>query len=137
DRGVWVSEMPINNLRWRISETVRRSLFRTDEKHPLRRAYQLIRTIPGVRLLWRTIDARTPTNAAFERHVLGGGVFGPTTEHAPASLPPVVSFDDPDFFSNLISRIEACEPRDQSRTDTVVLINNGLSAGGAERQIVN
>lgn len=129
--------MPINSLRWRISETVRRALFRADEKHPLRRAYQLIRTIPGIRPLWRTIDARAPTNAAFERHVLGGGVFGPTADHDPASLPPVVPFDDPDFFSNLIARIEACEPRDRSRTDTVVLVNNGLSAGGAERQIVN
>jgi glycosyltransferase involved in cell wall biosynthesis len=129
--------MAANNLRWRISEAVRRTLFRIDEKHPLRRIYSVVREIPGVRQVWRTIDTRRPTAAAFAKHVSRGAVFGPSAPHDPAALPPVVPFEDPKFFPNLIARIRACEPRPESRNDTVVLVNNGLSAGGAERQIVN
>jgi glycosyltransferase involved in cell wall biosynthesis len=129
--------MAANNFRWRISEAVRRTLFRTDEKHPLRRVYTVVRSIPGVRQLWRTIDTRRPTDAAFAKLVAQGAVFGQSASHDPAALPPVVSFEDSDFFPNLIARIRSCEPRPRSRNDTVVLVNNGLSAGGAERQIVN
>ncbi|MEZ6030005.1 MAG: glycosyltransferase [Hyphomonadaceae bacterium] len=129
--------MQLNNIRWRLSEAVRRTLFHTDDKHPLRHLYRVVRAVPGVRLLWRTIDARNPTDAAFERHVSAGGIFGPSEPHDPETLPPVVAFDDPDFFRNLIARIKTCEPRLRTGSDTIVLINNGLSAGGAERQIIN
>jgi glycosyltransferase involved in cell wall biosynthesis len=128
--------MSANNIRWRISEAVRRKLFRVDEKHPLRRLHRIVRTVPGVTQVWRAIDKRRPTARAFAKHVSGGGVFGPAAPHDPVSLPPVVPFDHPDFFSNLIARIAACEPRPEAATDTIVLVNNGLSAGGAERQIV-
>lgn len=129
--------MSANNIRWRISEAVRRTLFRIDDKHPLRRLYRIVRAIPGVTQMWRAIDTRRPTEKAFAQHVAGGGVFGPAASHDAASLPPIVPFDHPDFFLSLIARIAACEPRPEAASDTVVLINNGLSAGGAERQIVS
>jgi len=128
--------MSANNIRWRISEAVRRGLFRVDEKHPLRRLHRIVRAVPGVTQVWRAIDRRGPTPRAFAEYVSGGGLFGPAAPHDPVSLPPVVPFEDPDFFSNLIARIAACEPRPEVATDTIVLVNNGLSAGGAERQIV-
>lgn len=129
--------MSVNNFRWRISEAIRRAMFRTHENAPLRRIYNVVRTVPGVRHLWRAIDARNPTDAAFARHVAGGGVFGPSAPHDSAALPLVVPFEDPQFFRNLIARISACEPRIAPASDSVVLVNNGLSSGGAERQIVN
>ena len=129
--------MSANNIRWRISEAVRRKLFRVDENHPLRRLYRIVRAVPGVTQVWRAIDRRRPTARAFAKYVSGGGSFGADAPHDPACLPPVVPFEHPDFFSNLIARIAACEPRPETATDTIVLINNGLSAGGAERQIVN
>jgi glycosyltransferase involved in cell wall biosynthesis len=129
--------MSASNFRWRISEAVRRTLFRTGENHPLRRIYNIVRTVPGVRVLWRAIDARRPTETGFAKLVSGGAVFGPSAPHDAASLPAVVAFDDPKFFPNLIARIRACEPHAGRHDDTVVLVNNGLSAGGAERQIVN
>jgi glycosyltransferase involved in cell wall biosynthesis len=129
--------MSANSIRWRISEAVRRKLFRLDENHPLGRLYRILRAVPGVTQVWRLIDRRRPTARAFAKYVSGGGSFGPDAPHDPACLPPVVPFEHPDFFSNLIARIVACEPRPETATDTIVLVNNGLSAGGAERQIVS
>jgi glycosyltransferase involved in cell wall biosynthesis len=129
--------MPTHSLRWRITEAIRRELLSTSENHPVRRAYAFVRQIPGVRQIWRLVDTGPiPPPAAFRIYVKRRGVFGDSTTHDPDSLPPIVSFDDEAFFPNLIKRIEACEPKTPP-ADSVVLINNGLSAGGAERQIVN
>lgn len=129
--------MSVNNFRWQISEAVRLQLFRVGEHHPLRRLYRIVRAVPGVTHVWRAIDRPRPTASALAEYVSGGGLFGPAVPHDPCSLPPVVPFEHPDFFSNLIARITTCEPRPETTTDTIVLVNNGLSAGGAERQIVS
>ena len=129
--------MSANNIRWRVSEAVRRTLFRTGKKHPLRRIYNIVRAVPGVRQVWRAIDTRRPSAKSFAQHIARGGLFGPSAPHDAASLPPVVPFEHPAFFTNLIARISACEPRPVRATEVVALVNNGLSAGGAERQIVN
>ncbi|HVY88751.1 MAG TPA: glycosyltransferase [Hyphomonadaceae bacterium] len=110
---------------------------RTTDNHPLRRAYHVVRRLPGVSNAWRKIDTGAiPDEAEFVRYVERKGQFGPSADHDPGVLPPVVDFDSEDFFPNLLARIAACEPTPQAG-DAIVLINNGLSAGGAERQIVN
>jgi len=129
--------MPRPPLRQRITGFVRLALYRSDGDHPLRRAYGMVRSIPGVRQIWRLVDTGAVSfPKSIEDYVERGGVFGPGLGPR-RELPPIVDFDDPTFFANLFARIEACEPPPEGHDDTIVLVNNGLSAGGAERQIVN
>lgn len=126
------------SFRRTITDFVRLGLYRSAADHPLRRAYGMVRSLPGVRQIWRSIDAGAIAfPETIDSYIARGGFFGSGTAPAGHAHPPVVAFDHADFFSNLIERIEACEPRCSASDTNIVLVNNGLSAGGAERQIVH
>jgi glycosyltransferase involved in cell wall biosynthesis len=89
-----------------------------------------------VNRLWRLVDeGATGPWTDPQRYAREGGVFhrGRPVSH---NLPPPSSFEDPEFFSRLIERITACEAPPEPAEDRVVLVNNGLCSGGAERQIL-
>jgi glycosyltransferase involved in cell wall biosynthesis len=130
--------MPENTLRWNISHQVRRALLGSTDDALLRRAYRLARKIPGVRQTWKLIGGHRYFDwVKVDLYVAQGGAFGGNRSLDNAASVPVVDFDSESFFPNLIERIRLCEPRLPEVTSTIVLINNGLSAGGAERQIMN
>lgn len=102
------------------------------------RVYHLVRKFPGVRQVWRLVDLtghQVWTNVP--GYATRGGLFGRNMAQKGAKLPPEVEFEDKAYFSNLLARIAICEPRLDSVSRSIVLVNNGLSAGGAERQIIN
>lgn len=130
--GISVIVAPLDKTRWALQQSVRRLLLSTGERGMARRAYRALRAFPPVRALWRL--AAGEALGAWqdpEAYVRAGGVFEPTTE-TPTSAAP--RFEDPAFYGVLLSRIRAM-PR-EAGAGPVVLVNNGLSAGGAERQIV-
>lgn len=98
----------------------------------LRKLYFAARGVPGVRRLWRSIspDDNWRDVEAYAKAQGRFAVAGP----APAGELP--RFESDRYFPTLLSRI--CEARGTAPSipGRIVLINNGLSAGGAERQIV-
>jgi glycosyltransferase involved in cell wall biosynthesis len=90
-----------------------------------------------VRLAWRLLahgDAAGWRDTA--RYAAAGGNFAPGREGRATLAPLAAGFDDCDFFDLLLQRIEMCEPWFEPVAGRVVLVNNGLSAGGAERQVL-
>ena len=130
--------MAFDAVRWRIAQAVRRSLLATSETHTIRRAYLWLRASHLVQYLWRLIDRDGDADwLATERYAASGGIFAESAnvkvKTAAASL---VSIESETFYDDLLARIATHEPRDAPVPRRAVLINNGLSAGGAERQIV-
>jgi glycosyltransferase involved in cell wall biosynthesis len=121
--------------RWRLSQAVREALLASRSDSLLISAYRLLRRVPGIGSLWRLIDRSA--HVAWmdpDRYAAAGGLFAAVAPSR-ARLPAPVAFDHPEVFIRLLERIRAC--REPLRPETpVVIVNNGLSAGGAERQIL-
>lgn len=117
--------------RWRFRRLVQSLLLSTTDRSPLRRAYHVIRRAPGVGHLWRSLGGGDAWRdvAAYARR---SGVF----LGAQQGLAKVPSFSDPAYFEALVSAASLALRPTHSPECEVVLVNNGLSAGGAERQIV-
>lgn len=124
--------MGLQSLRWRTIQAVQRRLLASGPDGRLQQAYRALRTAPPVRLAWRLLRGGSSSWLDMATYVAVGGVFanGPGTP----DLSP--SFDDPKFFETLLDRAERSEARYEPSAGRIVLINNGLAAGGAERQIV-
>jgi glycosyltransferase involved in cell wall biosynthesis len=125
--------MAFQRARWKLRESIRELMLRVPEDHLLRRAYGVVRRLPFVRAAWRSLGGHE-TWRDVERYAAAGGTFAGSD--APGDGAPSHTFGDDAYFQNLIDRIHAsplpCEPV----KGRIVLVNNGLSAGGAERQIV-
>jgi glycosyltransferase involved in cell wall biosynthesis len=112
--------MWLQSIRWNISEAVRRTLLSARRDGLLIRAYKLLKSAPGVKWVWRQIER-------------GGRPWQHMDLYTRRTPPP---FEDNAFFDDLLERIRQATPeRKEPETNLCVLINNGLSAGGAERQI--
>lgn len=130
--------MSDRTVRWRLSRYIRHVLLKSGEDSAFKRSYRLARRIPGVRLAWSLIDHNSHRPWwDIQRYVSNGGVFGQSLAPEGRKFPAPVAFENDGLFASLIDRIRACEPPIGEVTDTAVLVNNGLSAGGAERQIIN
>lgn len=110
-------------LLWRAGEKLVHMIGQQPEGHPLRKAVVRIREVPLLRTLWR----RT-----FKREDLSPSRLGNTGQHANALT------GEP-LYRELLQRARksAQERSYKPIPRRVVLVNAGLAAGGAERQIVN
>ena len=128
--------MMFDGLRWRIKTKISGMLLSERPDHPLRRTYAVLRRWPPIQILWKIMAGETVGGwrdvRAYAAH---GRAFAQSATSPPAFGAPR-EFEDPKFFSDLLRRIADCEPVDASPSGPAILINNGLSAGGAERQIV-
>lgn len=134
--------MWLQTLRWRTSAAVRRVLTSGGETSPVFRLYKTVRDVPGFRQLWQQIDrgASTPLHD-MEFYISIRGRFAESEAASPVgdSAPPAFNADN--YFEDLVGRITASSqpaenPAGLDPAGLCVLVNNGLSAGGAERQIV-
>ncbi len=127
--------MRLGNLRWRAQQAVRNVLLGTKPESPARLAYRVLRRVPGVRALWGRVSLRDSQDwHDVAAYAANNGKFAPSAA-APDFGPPL-AYDSPQFFEDLVARIEAHHPAQKTADGPIVLVNNGLSAGGAERQIV-
>lgn len=129
--------MWLHTFRWRTSAAIRRVLTSGGEGSLVFRLYEAARGFPGFRQLWRQIDrgASSPLHDT-QFYVSIGGRFADSDAPVPAEGHAPPEFGADNYFTDLVSRIAASIPSSSNPTGPCVLINNGLSAGGAERQIV-
>lgn len=120
-------------MRTRIALSVRRALLAAGPDSALLATYRSLRSLPLVRLGWRLVDptAEDLSVAAYEKK---GGTFAPSPQ--PAATGPSPELYQPGYFDHLLQAIKRAPARYEPAPRRVVLVNNGLSAGGAERQIV-
>ncbi len=117
-------QLPMHRfLLWRAGEKLVRSISQQPENHPLRKVVRLTKQIPVLRTLWR----RT-----FKREDLSSGMLGngqPSNSGLAAET----------LYKELLQRAResAQSIGYKAIPRRVLLVNAGLAAGGAERQIVN
>ncbi len=127
-----------STVRWQMAQAVRELMLATPPEHPLRRAHAMVRTLPIVRQIWRAVlGGAEPTWMHPDKYAQSGGAFAisasPGNWNMVGRLP---LHNEESFYRDLLMRIDSTIKRDTLASDTIVLINNGLSSGGAERQIV-
>lgn len=110
-------------LLWRAGEKFVRSISDLPESHPSRKLVGFIKGVPGVKMLWRRV---------FKREDFSSSIYS-------SELRSNSGLTDEALYIELLQRAKAS---DQSRNyqaipRRVLLVNAGLAAGGAERQIVN
>lgn len=105
----------------------------TTDDHPLRTAYRIVRRLPFVSATWRML-AGGDRWRRIEQYAARGGKFA--VGNRTPSPTPIPTFGSEEYFRVLINLITASRPAVEPEPGRVVLVNNGLSAGGAERQIV-
>lgn len=111
-------QLPMHRfLLWRAGEKLVRSISQRPENHPLRKVVGITKQVPVLRTLWR----RT-----FKREDLSSGMHN-------SGLAEEV------LYKELLQRArESAQSMGyQAISRRVLLVNAGLAAGGAERQIVN
>lgn len=116
-------QLPIHRfLMWRTGERLVRMISRQPEGHPLRKVVAVTREVPLLRTFWRR---------AFKREDFSSGISGNGRPKSSGLAGEVL-------YKELLKR--ACRSQgngSQAVRGRVVLVNAGLAAGGAERQIVN
>jgi glycosyltransferase involved in cell wall biosynthesis len=110
-------------LLWRAGEKLVRSISQRPENHPLRKVVGIAKQVPILRTLWR----RT-----FKREELSSGMHN-NGQQSNSGLAEEV------LYKELLQRAResAQSMCYQAISRRVLLVNAGLAAGGAERQIVN
>jgi glycosyltransferase involved in cell wall biosynthesis len=110
----------------------------TTAEHPLRRLRALVISLPLLRRLWRALfGSAEPVWMDVSRYAKEGGVFAPVQVKAQLdqqAAPPLHQAEQ--YYPDLLARIDASVWSEPAPSDPVCIINNGLSGGGAERQIV-
>lgn len=117
-------QLPMHRfLLWRAGEKLVRSISQRPENHPLRKVVGITKQIPVLRTLWR----RT-----FKREDLSSGM---RNNGQPSSS----DLAEEVLYKELLQRAQqsAQGMGYQAIPRRVLLVNAGLAAGGAERQIVN
>lgn len=116
-------QLPMHRfLIWRTGERLVRIISQQHEGHPLRKVVVMTREVPLLRTVWRR---------AFKREDFSSGTSGNGRPKSSGLAGEVL-------YKELLNR--ACQSQDnrsQAVPGRVVLVNAGLAAGGAERQIVN
>lgn len=117
-------QLPMHRfLLWRAGEKLVRSISQRPENHPLRKVVGITKQVPVLRALWR----RT-----FKREDLSSGMRN-SRQSSHGGLAEEV------LYKELLLRAQqsAKSTGYQAIPRRVLLVNAGLAAGGAERQIVN
>lgn len=124
----------MSGVRWVIRSSVLRVLQSMPEEHWLRRFVVHARRVGPLRSAWHGVASNVDGWRDVARYTDGGGVFAPSRcADRPAALPDA---EDPAFFDRLLAAADACETPYRAEPSRVLLVSNGLPAGGAERQIV-
>jgi glycosyltransferase involved in cell wall biosynthesis len=118
---------------WRIGARLRAVLTSVSDDHPLRRAYRLLRRLPGVTRVWRATLGSPATAFVEANHYALTGAFG---SHAETCLPVDATIEH-GLFETIFERAAAYEPAIEPVPGRVIVVNCSLAAGGAERQVVN
>lgn len=110
-------------LLWRAGEKLLRSIAQQPESHPLRKIVRITKQVPMLRTLWR----RT-----FKREDLSSGMLSKGRQNDSG-------FSEEALYKELLQRArESAQSIGYKAIQRrVLLVNAGLAAGGAERQIVN
>lgn len=117
-------QLPMHRfLLWRAGEKLLRSISQRPENHPLRKVVGIIKQVPVLRTLWR----RT-----FKREDLSSGMHN-------SGQPSNSGLAEDVLYKELLQRArESAQSMGyQAIPRRILLVNAGLAAGGAERQIVN
>ncbi|MBN8436972.1 MAG: glycosyltransferase [Candidatus Accumulibacter sp.] len=117
-------QLPMHRfLLWRVGEKLVRSISQRPEKHPLRKVVGITKQVPVLRTLWRRIFKRE--NLSSSMHNNGQSNNSGLAEEV--------------LYRELLQRArESAQSMGfQAIPRRVLLVNAGLAAGGAERQIVN
>lgn len=126
--------MRFARFRWRAERFVRSLLLKTRSDSHAHGVYRALRRVPGVSAAWRSLTGKALDDwRDVARYTARDGAFAAELKAFPAAPP---EFESDQFFENLVERIEANHPAEANAQGAIVLVNNGLSAGGAERQIV-
>ncbi len=132
------SGMKLSSFRWRISDAVQRLMLTTDDRHPVRLAYNTVRMFPPVKALWRWVSGDNDRWRHVDAYEAAGGVFASGARGGGAGNggAPSLEFGESDYFRKLIEYASADGGLVTAASSKVMLVNNGLAAGGAERQII-
>lgn len=122
-------------LSWLAGRSIRNALTAVDDGHPLRRAYGLARRSGVLQGAWRRFFASSGHDLFdVQAYAAAGGQFREPCAHGD---PPPLTGDLEADLSALVARAVALERPYEPAPGRVLVINCGLAAGGAERQIVN
>lgn len=127
--------MSFESFRWRVGAKTRQIMLSSSERGLLHGAYNVLRKFPGVRRLWRFLLRNSDDWRNLKLYEAQGGTFatpmqeilGYTREYA---------FGTQAYFEELIDRVEKYERKLTHYDGPIAIVNNGLSSGGAERQII-
>lgn len=111
---------------WHLAENIIERISNLPASSPVPSLIQLTRRIPGARALWHRV---------FRRDSHGTNIPSWDVQPYPISAAPL----DLVFFRELLKRSLSLAATSQFRAEPnrFILVNAGLAAGGAERQIVN
>ncbi len=112
-------------LLWRTGDKVLRVTHRQSPSHGLRRMVEIARQVPLLRTLWIALFRRKELSPSFN-------LLSTSARNNPG-------LSGEALYHELLRRARACAKLDnfQPVLRRVILVNAGLAAGGAERQIVN
>ncbi len=133
--------MRLRTIGWKLGARVRALMLASNETGPLRRLHKIVRRVPGVQALWRSIAGKSTHWTEVEPYIAGSGTFWSDINDDRHRFVAPPDFDNENYFTDLLMRIDACTPTiapapTPGNSARIILINNGLSSGGAERQIV-
>lgn len=118
---------------WRAGARFRRSLASVADDHPLRRGYRLVRRLPRVSEVWRATVGTAALSLIEPEKYAARGRFA---SHGDVSAP-VTTGPKSGLFETIFERAAKYEIPIEAIPGRVVVVNCSLSAGGAERQVVN
>lgn len=121
--GVYQQLSMLRFLIWSAGEKLVRTISKQPESHPLRKAVRITKQVPLLRMLWRRI---------FKREDLSSDRLSKGRQNENG-------LSDDALYKALMQRAQksAQSIRYNAVPGRVLLVNAGLAAGGAERQIVN
>ncbi len=110
---------------WWFSENVHQRLSNLTFDSPVHKVINLLKKVPGLQKFWRKFFRRD--------------LYGDTSIPWDASRSLPISALDLDYFEDLLNQAELASRKRKyiPNANTYIIINAGLAAGGAERQIIN
>lgn len=127
--------MSFESFRWRVGAKTRQIMLSSSDRGLLRGAYNVLRKFPGVRRLWRFLLRNADDWRNLKLYEAQGGIFAPPEQEIIGSTREYV-FGNQAYFEELIDRVEKYERKLAHYDGPIAIVNNGLSSGGAERQII-
>lgn len=121
---------------WRLGWSVRDRLAAAPPGHPIHAAARTLRSVAPVRAIWKRYVFKPDTVAIGVRgYAEAGGVFRDARVPVPELKP--VGPELEEALAAVVQRARVYEEPYEPVPNSALIVNCGLSAGGAERQILN